>query len=147
VIVGRKGWFYDEIFETVKKRLMEDAIIFTGYVSEEEKQALLLKAFLFVYPSFYEGFGIPILEAMASGVPVITGNVSALPEVAGDAAILVNPLHWQEISTAMVKLLSDQRLYAKLSKKGLTQAKKFTWEKTAKKTLELFEKIATDEHG
>lgn len=147
VIVGRKGWFYDEIFETVKKLLMEDAVIFTGYVSEEEKQALLLKAFLFVYPSFYEGFGIPILEAMASGVPVITGNVSALPEVAGDAAILVNPLQWQEISTAMAKLLSDQRLYENLSQKGLTQAKKFTWEKTAKKTLELFEKIATDEHG
>ncbi len=147
VIVGRKGWFYDEIFETVKKLLMEDAVIFTGYVSEEEKQALLLKAFLFVYPSFYEGFGIPILEAMASGVPVITGNVSALPEVAGDAAILVNPLQWQEISTAMAKLLSDQRLYEKLSQKSLTQAKKFTWEKTAKKTLALFKKIATDEHA
>ncbi len=146
VIVGKKGWFYDEIFETVKKCQMENAVIFTGYVSEDEKQALLLKAFLFVYPSFYEGFGIPILEAMASGVPVITGNVSALPEVAGDAAILVNPLQWQEISKAMLKLLSDKPLYEKLSQKGLTQAKKFTWEKTANKTLKLFEKIATDEH-
>ncbi len=147
VIVGKKGWFYKEIFETVKKFLLEEAVIFTGYVNEEEKQALLLRAFLFVYPSFYEGFGIPILEAMGSGIPVITGNTSSLPEVAGDAAVLVNPHLWQEISTAMLKLLSNQPLHEKLSQKGLTQAKKFSWEKTAEKTLELFKKIATDEHG
>jgi glycosyltransferase involved in cell wall biosynthesis len=147
VIVGKKGWFYNKIFETVKKFLLEEAVIFTGYVSEEEKQALLLKAFLFVYPSFYEGFGIPVLEAMASGIPVITGNISSLPEVAGDAAVLVNPHLWQEISTAMLKLLSNQPLHETLSQKGLIQAKKFSWEKTAEKTLELFKKIAADEHG
>lgn len=141
VIVGKKGWFYDEIFETVKKLRLEEAVIFTGYVSEEEKQVLLLRSFLFVYPSFYEGFGLPVLEAMASGVPVITGNVSALPEVAGDAAILVTPKHWQEISSAMLKLLSDKPLYEKLSQKGLEQAKKFSWEKTAKRTLELFKEM------
>jgi len=141
VIVGKKGWFYNEIFETVKKLQLEEAVIFTGYVREEEKQALLLKAFLFVYPSFYEGFGIPILEAMAGGVPVITGNVSALPEVAGGAALLVNPHHWQEISTAMLKLLSDRVLYEKLSQKGLERAGEFSWEKTAGKTMDLFEKL------
>jgi glycosyltransferase involved in cell wall biosynthesis len=145
VIVGKKGWFYDEIFETVKKQHLEDLVVFTGYVSEEQKQALLLKAFLFVYPSFYEGFGIPILEAMAAGVPVITSNVSAMPEVAGDAALLVNPNHWQEISMAMLKLLSEQSLYEKLSQKGLERARKFTWEETANKTLDLFEKLMANE--
>lgn len=144
VIVGKKGWFYNEIFETVKKLQLEEAVIFTGYVSEEEKRALLLKAFLFVYPSFYEGFGIPILEAMAGGIPVITSNVSALPEVAGDSALLVNPHHWQEISAAVLKLLSDQVLYKKLSQKGLDRAGKFSWEETAAKTLELFEKLITN---
>ncbi len=141
VIVGKKGWFYNEIFETVKKLQLEEAVIFAGYVSEDEKQALLLKAFLFIYPSFYEGFGIPILEAMAGGIPVITSNVSALPEVAGDSALQVNPQHWQEISTAVLKLLSDQTLYEKLSQKGLERAGKFSWEEAASKTLELFEKL------
>lgn len=144
VIVGKKGWFYNEIFETVKNLKLEEAVIFTGYISEDEKQVLLLKAFLFVYPSFYEGFGIPILEAMAGGVPVITSNVSALPEVAGDSALLVNPYHWQEISTAMLRVLSDQTLYEKLSKKGLERAGKFSWKETAAKTLELFEKLITN---
>lgn len=144
VIVGKKGWFYNEIFETVKKLQLEEVVIFTGYVSEEEKQALLLNAFLFVYPSFYEGFGIPILEAMAAGIPVITSNVSALPEVAGDSALLVNPYHWQEISTAMLRLLSDQAAYKKLAQKGLERAGKFSWEETAAKTLDLFEKLITN---
>jgi glycosyltransferase involved in cell wall biosynthesis len=146
VIVGKKGWFYKEIFESVKKHHLEDSVVFTGYVDEEEKQVLLRNAFIFLYPSYYEGFGIPILEAMACGTPVITGNVSALPEVAGDAAVLVPPRHWQEISTSMLKLLSDPHLHEKLSQKGLEQAAKFSWEKTAEKTMELFEKIALNEH-
>lgn len=144
VIVGKKGWFYNEIFETTRKLQMEKFVIFTGYLPENEKQALLLNAFLFLYPSFYEGFGIPILEAMAHGVPVITGNNSALPEVAGGAALLVNPHHWQEISTAMLKLLSDEILYGKLSQKGLERTEKFSWEKTASKTMELFEKLVIE---
>lgn len=144
VIVGKKGWFYKEIFEITRKLHMEETVIFTGYVDEDEKQALLLKAFLFVYPSFYEGFGIPILEAMACGIPVITGNVSALPEVAGNAAILINPNDRGEISTAVTGVLSDPELHEELSKKGPEQAKKFSWENTARKTLELIEKIAKD---
>ncbi|MCU0287729.1 MAG: glycosyltransferase family 4 protein [Acidobacteria bacterium] len=141
VIAGKKGWFYNEIFETVKKLQLEEKVTFTGYVSEETKQALLINAFLFIYPSFYEGFGIPILEAMVHGVPVITGNMSALPEVAGSAALLVNPHHWQEISTALLRLLTDQVLYEKLSQKGRERAAKFSWSETAGKTMELFEKF------
>lgn len=140
VIVGKKGWFYNEIFETTRKLNLENAVIFTGYVEEEEKQALLLNASLFIYPSFYEGFGIPILEAMAGGTPVITSNVSALPEVAGDAAVLINPHQWEEISSAMSTLLGDGTLYEELRQKGLAQAGKFSWERTAEKTMELIEK-------
>lgn len=144
VIVGQKGWFYNEIFAAVKKLHMEEYVIFTGYVQEDEKKALLLNAFLFLYPSFYEGFGIPILEAMAYGVPVITGNVSALPEVAGAAALLVNPHHWQEISTAALRLMTDSILYEKLSQKGRERAAQFTWAETAGKTMALFEKLAAN---
>lgn len=145
VIVGKKGWLYDEIFETIQTLDLENEVIYTGYVEEDEKQALLLNAFLFVYPSFYEGFGIPILEAMAGGTPVITSDVSALPEVAGDAALLVDPHRWEDISTAMAKLLGDGRLYEDLRQKGLAQAKKFSWENTAVKTMELIEKVAQNE--
>ncbi|MCP4153338.1 MAG: glycosyltransferase family 4 protein [bacterium] len=141
VIVGKKGWFYEKIFQTVIKLKLEKSIIFTGYIAEEEKQTLLRNAFLFVYPSFYEGFGIPVIEAMNYGLPVITSNVSSLPEVAGDAAITISPGHWPEIATSMLKLLSDQKVYDKMSQKSLLQAKKFSWQKTAEKTLELFSHI------
>jgi len=115
--------------------------VFTGYVNLELKQALFANAFLCVYPSFYEGFGLPVLEAMAWGVPVITGNVSSLPEVAGDAALLIDPHRWQEIAEAMLKLLSDRPLYENLSKQSREQAKKFSWQTTARKTLDLFTSI------
>lgn len=143
VIVGKKGWFYREIFETVKKYKLEDAVVFTGYVDETEKRALLSQTLMFLYPSFYEGFGIPILEAMAAGAPVITGNTSSLPEVAGDAALLVNPHEWEEIAAAMKRLLTDPKLQDKLKQKGLKQAASFTWEKTAEQTMELLQNLPT----
>jgi glycosyltransferase involved in cell wall biosynthesis len=142
VIAGQKGWFYKKIFKTAKKYHLEESVVFTGYVKGEIKQSLLANAFLFVYPSFYEGFGLPVLEAMAWGVPVITGNVSSLPEVAGDAALLIDPRQWQEIAEAMLILLSDHSRYENMSKKSLEQAKKFSWQKTAQKTLELFASIS-----
>lgn len=141
VIAGQKGWFYKKIFKTVKKYHLEESVVFTGYVKGEIKQSLLANAFLFVYPSFYEGFGLPVLEAMAWGVPVITGNVSSLPEVAGDAALLIDPRQWQEIAEAMLTLLSDPSRYENMSKQSLEQAKKFSWQRTAQKTLELFTSI------
>ena len=144
VIMGKKGWFYREIFETVKKYNLEESVVFTGYQGGEAKQSLLAHAFLFVYPSFYEGFGLPVLEAMAFGVPVITGNISSLPEVSGDAALLIDPHRWQEIAAAMLKLLSDQELVKELAKRSLKQAQRFSWEQTAEKTLALFESLTIE---
>jgi glycosyltransferase involved in cell wall biosynthesis len=145
LIMGKKGWFYREIFETVKKYHLEESVIFTGYIDGEAKQSLLAHAFLFLYPSFYEGFGLPVLEAMAFGVPVITGNVSSLPEVSGDAALLIDPHHWQEIAAAMLKLLSDQELVKELSKRSLMQAQRFSWQHTAEKTLALFDLLTIED--
>jgi len=137
VIAGKKGWFYEHIFTAVNRLGLQDRVVFTGFIDETMKQSLLAHAFAFVYPSFYEGFGLPILEAMSCGVPVITGNASSLPEVAGDAALLVNPGKTQEISTAMLKLLTDQDLYNTLVQKSLDRVKQFSWQTMAQKTLDL----------
>jgi len=138
VIAGKKGWFYETIFETVIRLQIEDRVVFTGYVEEDVKQTLLSNAFMFIYPSFYEGFGLPVLEAMAYGIPVITGNTSSLPEVAGDAAILISPTETNEIADAMKILTSHTNYYNELAVKSISRAKKFSWKHTAEKTLSLF---------
>jgi glycosyltransferase involved in cell wall biosynthesis len=96
---------------------------------------------IFVFPSLYEGFGLPVLEAMACGTPVITSNCSSLPEVAGDAAILVNPEDEDELAEAIMRLITNDSLRESLRKKGLERAKLFTWEDTARKTLKLFKEV------
>jgi glycosyltransferase involved in cell wall biosynthesis len=141
VLAGGKGWFYESIFETVKKYHLEERVIFPGYVEEELKQTLLQHAFGFVYPSFYEGFGLPVLEAMVYGVPVITSNISSLPEVAGDAALLIDPNNYQEIADAMTILLSQPEQYRLLAEKSMTQAHSFSWHETAKKTMTLLKNL------
>ena len=132
VIAGGKGWLFDSIFAQVSRLNLSEDVIFTNYVPEEILGALYNHADLFVLPSLYEGFGIPILEAMNFGVPVITSNVSAMPEVTGDAAVLVDPLNVEEIAEAMQAVLSDSALKEKLSKKGIKRTANFTWEKAAK---------------
>jgi glycosyltransferase involved in cell wall biosynthesis len=144
VIMGKKGWLYQEIFETVKKYHLDESVIFTGYVDGYAKQSLLAHAFLFVYPSFYEGFGLPVLEAMAYSVPVITGNVSSLPEVSGDAALLIDPHNWHEIAEAMLKLLSHRELVEELARKSLMQAQRFSWQHTAEKILALIDSLTIE---
>lgn len=118
-------------------------MVFTGYVADEIKQSLLSGAFLFIYPSFYEGFGLPILEAMSWGIPVITGNVSSLPEVAGDAALLVNPNNGHEIAAAMEQLLTHPLYYQEQVEKSLNRTQAFTWEQNAQKTVALLKRIAS----
>ena len=139
VFTGRKGWKYENIFNKIKELNLEKDIIFTGYVSDEDLPALYNTADLFVYPSIYEGFGLPPLEAMACGTPVITSNVSSLPEVVGNAGIMVNPYNVNELADKITEVLTNEELKKELSQKGLERAKLFSWEKCAKETMEVFE--------
>lgn len=141
LLCGKKSWYYEEIIRTVRELHLEEKVIFTGYIPEKNMSILLNAAEIFVYPSFYEGFGLPPLEAMACGTPVITSNTSSIPEVVGDAGILVNPDNVAELSDAIFKVLSDESLKIQLSEKSVIQAKKFSWEMTARKTVEVYNQI------
>lgn len=140
VIAGEKGWLYEDIFKKYNELKLGDTVIFTGYVPDGDLPALYSGADLFILPSQLEGFGIPVLEAMACGTPVVTSNTCALPETAGDAAILVKPDSVHEIAGGIYQVLSDNNLQASLRQKGFAHAKKFTWENTAKMTLEVYRK-------
>ena len=139
VIAGGKGWKYDNVMKLIES--IGTDVILTGYIDEEDKIPVYKLAQIFVFPSLYEGFGMPVLEAMAAGVPVVTSNVSSLPEVAGDTAILVDPLSEDEIFEAYKKILSDKKLQLKMIEKGLEQAKKFEWKESAKVLEQIYEKI------
>jgi glycosyltransferase involved in cell wall biosynthesis len=140
VIVGGKGWLSEKIFEKAKKSKFSSDIIFTGQVSPDKLLEIYQNTDVFVLPSFYEGFGLPILEAMANGVPVIAGNNSSMLEIVGDAGILINPYKPNEITDAIVKIIQDKNFKEKLIEKGLKQAKKFSWQKCAEETM----KVLTD---
>ncbi len=137
VIVGNKGWNFDDILEEGNR----EKVHLIGYVDAAELVALYNLAKIFVFPSLYEGFGIPPLEAMSCGCPVVTSNISSLPEVVGDAALLIDPYSTEEIAGAIGTLLANSELNQDLSRKGLRQATKFSWEKSAKKLLEVFETL------
>jgi glycosyltransferase involved in cell wall biosynthesis len=137
VIAGAKGWLCQDIFKAAGQSKRNQDIFFTGFVQEEDKPLLYNLAELFVYPSFFEGFGFPPLEAMACGVPTIVSNTSSLPEVVGSAAIMVNPYDISEIAWAMEIALSGKELREKMKQEGIEQAKKFSWDKTSQETLQL----------
>lgn len=139
VLAGSKGWLSDEIYELPKKLGIENQVKFLGYVPDEKLPALYSGAKAFLFPSLFEGFGIPILEAFASGCPVLTSNISSMPEVAGNAAVLVDPYSVDDIAQGMEKI-TDKKLSYSFIKKGQSQVKKFSWEKAAKKTLQVLEK-------
>ncbi|OCL25566.1 hypothetical protein U472_14640 [Orenia metallireducens] len=141
IIVGKRDKAYDEIFEVIDKYQLNERVIFTGFVPDEDLILLYNAATLFVYPSLYEGFGLPPLEAMACGTPVITSNVSSLPEVVGDAAITINPYNIEELSDSINKVLSSKELQQELSQKGLERSKEFTWRRTAEETLKVYEEL------
>lgn len=145
VLAGRRGWHTEEIDLAIKQTDSRKSILETGYFAEGDLPALYGMASVFVYPSWYEGFGLPPLEAMGYGVPVICSNTSSLPEVAGDAALKVNPANQRDISSALEKLLTNESLRAKLIEAGENQAKQFSWEKTAKQTLEILEKVGKND--
>ncbi|MEK7513459.1 MAG: glycosyltransferase family 1 protein [Patescibacteria group bacterium] len=137
VIAGKLGWMYDEILEAPKKFGVEKRVKFIGRVAEADLAAIYHDARLFVWPSLMEGFGLPVLEAMAAGIPVITSNRGALPEVAGEAGLLVDPENTQEIAQAMKLVLENEGLRQGLIEKGFRQVKKFSWEQAAKQTLDI----------
>ena len=138
VISGAKSWLTESMFEEIKTLKLENSIIFTGSVSEQEKIILLNQAQVFLFPTLYEGFGLPVLEAMAAGCPVITSNVSSLPEVVEGAAILVDPNNQAEINRALEDIINNESLAKSLSVKGKLQARKFNWNKAAQQTLNVF---------
>ena len=138
---GKQGWMNEEILEEPKKLEIEEKVIFTDYVPPQDLPHLIAGSKAFVLPSLWEGFGIPVVEAMATGTPVITSNVSSLPEVAGDAGLLVNPKSETQIEQAIRLLVSDKKLHARLSKRALEQAKKFSWQKMAKEVIEVLKAV------
>lgn len=141
VIAGKKGWLFESIYDLTKDLGIEDNVVFTGFIDEKDKPGLIKGAKLFVLPSFWEGFGLDVLSAMAIGVPVLTSNCGSLPEVAGKAAILVDPNNNEEIYQGIKTVLKmDKNDYNKLVKNGIIQANKFSWEKTARETIEIFRK-------
>ncbi|MBI2020069.1 glycosyltransferase family 4 protein, partial [Candidatus Daviesbacteria bacterium] len=140
VIAGQKGWLFDEIYKLPKKLGIEDRVKFLGYVADEELPALYSGAQALVFPSLFEGFGLPILEAQASGCPVITSNISSMPDVAGKGAIYVDPYNTDDIVDAMIRVKGKEER-EKLIKKGFENIKRFSWEKCAAQTLEVFEQV------
>jgi len=132
VIAGKKGWLHRSLFEHTRLLGLEQRVHFTGYVPQQELPALISGAAVFVLPSLYEGFGLPVLEAMACGTPVVCSNVSSLPEVAGDAAVLVNPLDTAGLARAIHRVMTDKDLRRDLAQKGLERVKGFSWEKAAR---------------
>jgi len=134
-LAGKAGFGFEKIKTTIQKAQFKKDIVLKNYISEEEKDELYKNTDLFILPSFYEGFGLPVLEAMNYGVPVICSNVSSLPEVAGDAALLVDPNNIEEISGAMGKVFSDDNLKNKMIEKGFENVEKFSWEKCARETI------------
>ncbi len=143
VLAGGKGWKYKHIFRLVKRLKLEDRVIFTGYMSDSDLPALYNSASVFVYPSFYEGFGLPPLEAMACGTPVIVSHTTSLPEVVGNAGVYVDPSDIEQISTSIDTVLSDTELRQTLRERGLKRAKLFSWGKTAKETIMLYKQLVS----
>jgi len=141
ILAGPKSWLYEEDFRLIESLGIKDRIIMPGYIPDEDLSYLYNGAKLFVFPSLYEGFGLPPLEAMACGVPVITSNVSSLPEVVGDAGFMVDPYRVNELTGAMNLVLSDENLQEEMREKGLNRAKMFSWEKCARETLKVYEEV------
>jgi glycosyltransferase involved in cell wall biosynthesis len=141
VIAGGKGWLYEEIFATVARLGLEEKVVFPGFVADEDLPALYNLADLFVFPSLYEGFGLPPLEALACGTPVITSDASSLPEVMGEAGLMVEATDVEALAEAMGRVLEDDALREGMIARGLEQARQFTWQKAAARLLNLYETL------
>lgn len=141
VIAGKKGWMYDAIFQRLTELGLEERVRFLGYVPDADLTPLYNGARVFVYPSRYEGFGLPVLEAMQCGTPVITTNISSMPEVAEDAALLVAPDDVAELTAALRRVLTDDALARDLGARGQARAATFSWQRCSRETLEVYQSL------
>lgn len=144
LVGGGKGWLYESIFARLEQLGLREQVKFVGYIEEDELPLWYAAARVFVFPSIYEGFGMPPLESMACGTPVVTSNSSSLPEVVGDAGLMVPPHDTAALADAIVRLLEDAELHAELRERGLARARHFNWRSTAEKTLQAYKDAA---HG
>ncbi len=142
VIVGRKGWLFEAFFHALELSPARQAVRFPGYVLDDDLPALYAGAQAFAFPSLAEGFGLPLLEAMACGTPSVASNVTSLPEIGGDAAVLVDPLDVEAIYTGLRRVLTDAALREALRERGLRRAAQFSWERAARETLALYREMA-----
>lgn len=140
-LVGQRGWKWEPIFKEIDALDLRSRVQWTGYVSDSDRVIFYNAADFMVFPSWYEGFGMPLLEAMQCGCPVITSRTSAMPEVVGETGILIDPCRPEDLKRAMLSLIHQPELAEKMKRAGLEQAKKFSWEDSARKTLEVFEKL------
>jgi len=143
VIAGGKGWLYEQIVDEIAHQELEGRVLLVGFAADEDLPALYSGASLFAYPSVYEGFGLPLLEAMACGVPVLNSSASCLPEVAGDATVQLSPHDQQAWSEAMVSLLEDSPRRASMVAAGFLQARRFTWARAAQELRSLYARLLT----
>ncbi|MBM2821194.1 MAG: hypothetical protein HW405_954 [Candidatus Berkelbacteria bacterium] len=142
VVVGAQGWNTGESYDAFNALKLEGKVKFLGFISDASLAKLYESCAVFVYPSLYEGFGLPVLEALSFGAPVVTSNISSLPEVAGDAAVLINPEDPKEICAGIQKLLEHNHEAMDIRQKGKIQSRKFTWEKSARETLKVLKEAA-----
>lgn len=147
VLVGQRGWKWDPIFKEIERLDLHSRVRWTGYVSDADRVIFYNAADFMVFPSWYEGFGMPLLEAMQCGCPVITSRVSAMPEVVGEAGILIDPGRVEDLQRAMLRLIHEPGLAEQMRKAGFEQAKQFSWEKSAQITLEVFEKVHSTQNS
>jgi glycosyltransferase involved in cell wall biosynthesis len=141
VIAGGKGWLSDETYREAERSAFSDDIRFAGFVPEAALPALYTGADVFAYPSLYEGFGLPVLEAMACGTPVICANTSSLPEFAGDAAVLVPPEDSGAIANALEEVCGEDGLRTELHERGWKRAREYCWERSAERMLDLYRRV------
>jgi glycosyltransferase involved in cell wall biosynthesis len=140
-IQAKRSAFFPDPRPIVQELGIGERVVFTGWVPEEDKPALYSGARALIFPSLYEGFGLPPLEALACGTPVITSNRGSLPEIVGDGGLLLEPDDVEGLAGAMEKLLNDDTLWKDLREKGLAHATKFSWEKTARETLAVYREV------
>jgi glycosyltransferase involved in cell wall biosynthesis len=146
VIAGQRGWMIEDLLKHVKASFAANRIVFTGYLSDDELRALYSSCTLFVYPSLYEGFGLPPLEAMACGAPVIASRIPSLIETIGSAAVLIAPTDVQALTKSIAELLSDSETRADYSSAGLQLAARYSWEQTARLTLQTYKEATPVRH-